>query len=71
MPDFRPDLRGPKPFGRRWRLNRSPAAATAAHLGRSTQVWDAVTTHGGRTIALYRCTQMVLYPKADAPAGRG
>ena len=39
--------------------------ATAAHLGRTTQVWDAVVTHreSGKTIALFRCTQMVLYPK--------
>ncbi len=39
--------------------------ATAAHLGRTTQVWDAVVTHreSGRTIALFRCTQMVLYPR--------
>jgi uncharacterized protein (TIGR00369 family) len=42
--------------------------ATPAHLGRTTQVWDAVVTHreSGRTIALFRCTQMVLYAK---PAG--
>lgn len=40
--------------------------ATAAHLGRTTQVWDAVVTHRetGKTIALFRCTQMVLYGKA-------
>ncbi|UXH78667.1 PaaI family thioesterase [Roseateles amylovorans] len=38
--------------------------ATAVHLGRTTQVWDAVVTHNGKTIALFRCTQMVLYPKA-------
>ena len=40
--------------------------ATVVHLGRSTQVWDAVLTHRetGKTIALYRCTQMILYPKA-------
>ena len=39
--------------------------ATAAHLGKSTQVWDAVVKHRetGRTLALFRCTQMVLYPK--------
>jgi len=39
--------------------------ATAAHLGKSTQVWDAVVTHRetGKTLALFRCTQMVLYPK--------
>lgn len=39
--------------------------ATPAHLGRNTQVWDAVVTHRetGKTIALFRCTQMVLYAK--------
>ena len=39
--------------------------ATAVHLGKSTQGWDAVVTHRetGRTLALFRCTQMVLYPK--------
>jgi len=39
--------------------------AKAAHLGKSTQVWDAVVTHRetGKTIALFRCTQMILYPK--------
>ena len=39
--------------------------ATAVHLGRTTQLWDAVVTHRetGKTLALFRCTQMVLYPK--------
>ena len=39
--------------------------ATAVHLGRTTQVWDAVVTHreSGKTIALFRCTQMILYPR--------
>jgi 1,4-dihydroxy-2-naphthoyl-CoA hydrolase len=39
--------------------------ATAAHLGKTTQVWDAVVAHRetGRTLALFRCTQMVLYPR--------
>jgi uncharacterized protein (TIGR00369 family) len=39
--------------------------ATAVHLGRTTQVWDAVVSHRetGKTIALFRCTQMVLYGK--------
>ena len=39
--------------------------AKAAHLGRTTQVWDATVTHreSGKTIALFRCTQMVLWPK--------
>ena len=37
--------------------------ATAVHLGRTTQVWDSIVTHRetGKTIALFRCTQMVLY----------
>ena len=40
--------------------------ARPVHLGRTTQVWDAsVTAAGsGKTIALFRCTQMVLWPKA-------
>ncbi|WP_416759562.1 PaaI family thioesterase [Roseateles sp. So40a] len=38
--------------------------AVAVHMGRTTQVWDATVTHNGKTIALFRCTQMVLYPKA-------
>jgi uncharacterized protein (TIGR00369 family) len=34
------------------------------HLGRQTHVWDAVVTNesSGRTMALFRCTQMVLAP---------
>ena len=37
--------------------------ATPVHLGRTTQVWDAVVTHeaDGKAIALFRCTQMVLW----------
>jgi uncharacterized protein (TIGR00369 family) len=39
--------------------------AKAAHMGRTTQVWDVVVTDAGngKTIALFRCTQMILYPK--------
>jgi 1,4-dihydroxy-2-naphthoyl-CoA hydrolase len=38
------------------------AVAKAVHLGRSTQVWDAtVTDPNGKTMALFRCTQIVLY----------
>jgi 1,4-dihydroxy-2-naphthoyl-CoA hydrolase len=39
--------------------------AKPAHLGRTTQVWDVVVTNeaNGKTIALFRCTQMILYPK--------
>jgi uncharacterized protein (TIGR00369 family) len=41
--------------------------ATAAHLGKTTQVWDAVVTSktSGKTIALFRCTQMILYGKSS------
>jgi uncharacterized protein (TIGR00369 family) len=36
-----------------------------AHGGRSTQVWDVTVTaeETGRKIALFRCTQMILYPQ--------
>jgi uncharacterized protein (TIGR00369 family) len=36
-----------------------------AHGGRSTQVWDVVVTaeDTGKKIALFRCTQMILYPR--------
>ncbi len=39
--------------------------AKPAHLGKTTQVWDVVVTNeaNGKTIALFRCTQMILYPK--------
>jgi acyl-coenzyme A thioesterase PaaI-like protein len=35
-------------------------------MGRTTQVWDAVVTNAanGKTIAMFRCTQMILYPKS-------
>ena len=42
---------------------RIETRATALHLGRTTQVWDAVVTHGAKTIAIFRCTQLVLWPK--------
>lgn len=37
-------------------------SATPVHLGRTTQVWDAVVRveGSGKKIALFRCTQMVL-----------
>jgi 1,4-dihydroxy-2-naphthoyl-CoA hydrolase len=39
--------------------------ATPVHLGRTTQVWDAVVMHKetGKTLAMFRCTQLLLYPK--------
>ena len=41
------------------------AVARAAHLGRTTQVWDAEVRElaSGRTLALFRCTQIVIWPK--------
>lgn len=41
------------------------AMARPVHLGNATQVWDAVVTRkeDGRQIALFRCTQMVLWPR--------
>lgn len=39
--------------------------ARLVHGGRRTQVWDAEATNrtSGRTMALFRCTQMILYPR--------
>ena len=39
--------------------------ARLVHGGRMTQVWDAeaVNETTGKTIAVFRCTQMVLWPK--------
>ena len=35
--------------------------ARSVHLGKTTQVWDATVTDGkGKTLALFRCTQLVL-----------
>jgi 1,4-dihydroxy-2-naphthoyl-CoA hydrolase len=34
-----------------------------AHGGRTTQVWDAtVANEAGKNLALFRCTQLLLYP---------
>jgi len=42
--------------------------AKLLHQGRTTQVWDAVVTHleSGKTLALFRCTQMILYPRSPS-----
>ena len=39
--------------------------ARLLHGGRMTQVWDAEVTNEttGKTIAMFRCTQMVLWPR--------
>jgi 1,4-dihydroxy-2-naphthoyl-CoA hydrolase len=40
--------------------------ARLVHGGRTTQLWDAEVTHddASKTIALFRCTQLILYPKS-------
>ena len=40
--------------------------ARLVHGGRTTQIWDAEVTNEatGKSIALFRCTQMILYRKA-------
>jgi 1,4-dihydroxy-2-naphthoyl-CoA hydrolase len=39
--------------------------ATMKHGGRTTQVWDAdvVNETAGKAMAVFRCTQMILYPR--------
>ena len=39
--------------------------ARPVHAGRTTQVWDAEVFDeaSGRRIALFRCTEMILYPR--------
>ena len=39
--------------------------ANLVHGGRATQVWDATVTDesSGKKLALFRCTQMILYPR--------
>jgi uncharacterized protein (TIGR00369 family) len=45
--------------------------AKPGHLGRTTQVWDATVSrqHDGKPIALFRCTQMILWPNGFCAAG--
>ena len=44
---------------------RLQVVATNQHAGRTTQVWDAVvrTAEKDKPIALFRCTQSVLWPR--------
>jgi len=41
--------------------------ATRVHGGRTTQIWDAQVTDeaNGKTIALFRCTQLILYASRE------
>ena len=47
------------------REGRIATVATNAHAGRTTQVWDAVVRDAasGKSLALFRCTQSVLWPR--------
>ena len=42
--------------------------AKLAHGGGTTQVWDATVAdeESGKTLALFRCTQMILYPRESS-----
>ncbi len=44
---------------------RVVATAVPVHRGRTTQVWDAevVSEESGKRMALFRCTQSVLWPR--------
>ena len=44
---------------------RLDCVASAVHCGRNTHVWDAeVCGEDGGRIALFRCTQMILWPRS-------
>ena len=47
------------------REGRIACTASNVHAERTTQVWDAVVTNAdsGKTLALFRCTQSVLWPR--------
>lgn len=47
------------------RAGRVTTRARLVHGGRMTQIWDAEVLADGRPgpIALFRCTQMILYPR--------
>jgi 1,4-dihydroxy-2-naphthoyl-CoA hydrolase len=42
--------------------------ATAVHMGKTTQVWDAEVRKDGveKPLALFRCTQLILYGRSPA-----
>ena len=44
---------------------RVVATAVPVHVGRTTQVWDAevLSEESGKRMALFRCTQSVLWPR--------
>ena len=46
--------------------------ARPVHMGNTTQVWDAEVTRksDGKQMALFRCTQLILWPRADVESGQ-
>jgi len=48
------------------REGRVECEATPVHKGRTTQIWDAIVRaeSSDKPIALFRCTQMILWPRA-------
>jgi uncharacterized protein (TIGR00369 family) len=44
------------------------SVAERRHGGRTTQIWDATVTAqaSGKTLGLFRCTQLILYPRPGA-----
>ena len=48
------------------REGEAVCVATVLHAGRTTQVWDARVedASNGRLMCAFRCTQIILYPKA-------
>ena len=57
----------------RFVAKRLAARAVLVHGGQTTQVWDAQVTRGdGRTVGVFRCTQLLLASRRQAgPANRG
>lgn len=47
--------------------SNTACVATRVHRRRTTEVWDAEVTDEtrGKTIALFRCTQLILYARKD------
>jgi acyl-coenzyme A thioesterase PaaI-like protein len=54
-----------KEFSRHGLAGAIVCDATSVHLGRSSQVWDAEVRNeaNDRRLAVFRCTQMILWPR--------
>ncbi|NKB76305.1 MAG: hotdog fold thioesterase [Gammaproteobacteria bacterium] len=48
------------------RSGKLVSTAKCIHAGRTTQVWDStVKSDSGKTVAEFRCTQLILYPETS------